>query len=234
MDQLEQAMANLEQTMAQLRSFPVLVPQTDFTEIDDDRTVQVEVNQAGTISAIKVLNGWEDRIETHQLPDRINQTLARATVRTMGIDPDDDFSNLPGLTDELPAIDGAVQVEVTEEDREAAAAFAEQRYAEFTGMVEYTSNHQEEILEDIQRRFDELDQVLANSPTRTEPKRYYSENRMVSLSGDGGGVGDVQISESWLSGSRSGLTITKCLTEALEQAPQSSSSFADVMNAFKL
>lgn len=233
MDQLEQAMANLEQTMAQLRSFPVLQPQTDFSEIDDQRSVEVIVDEAGNISAIKVLNGWEDRIPTEELTGRINQILARAMVRAMGIDPDDDYADLPDLSDEqLPTLDEATSVTVSADDKAAAAAFVDERYAEFVEMVEYTKNHQEEILEDIQRRFDELDSVLTESPM-TEKKRYYSENRMVSLTSDGAGIGDVQISESWLKGSRSGLTITQCLTEALQQAPQASASFAEVMNLFK-
>lgn len=233
MDELSQAMNLLEQAIADMRNMPTFQPQTDFTETDEDHTVEVTVDAEGKIANIRVFNGWEDRIEASMLADRINMTLGRANLRKMGVDPDfegPDGTEAPELIDlnQTPP-----QAEVTAEDRKAAQEMSEQSYAEFLQRVENTKRNRAEVMEDIQRKFDELDAVLAGAATPSEDQRYFSDNQMVSIESDGVSMGNVEIKDSWLNSPRSGLTVTQCLNEALQQVPQSGVNPSDFMNILK-
>lgn len=234
MDELDQALAQIAEAMAVVRDLPTLSPQTNFTEIDEDRTVEVVVDEDGKVTSIKVLQNWEDRISADMLADRINMTLGKAELRIVGVNPDGDDSATQIDPAEVELIDPRTpqDIVITQEDRHAAEEQADRSYDAFMARVEQTSKNREAVWEDIQRKFDELDEVLAEDEAPVD-ERYFSENRMVSIAGNGSMLGNVEITESWLASPRSALTITQALSEALAQVPQDGIRPNDLLGIFK-
>lgn len=222
---LESLQADLEQLTADMNQVASLfVPPTgEVTETDDLQVVTATVSPGLVVKAITVESRWDQKVTPEELVWRLNATLGRAMVRSMGFDPE--------LVPPDVVLDEEVApAPVTDADRAEAGRTlqaAEERMAAEAFRVRRDPYEAGQRVEGLLARIDgqlraaeAAERAAAEQEEPEEPERLYSANRMVSAVAMEGTVTEIEINLGWLRG-KSGAVVSQCLAEVVEQVPQS-------------
>ncbi len=226
MDKLSESIATLNRLSASLNP-----PEEDFVETDEDRVVSVESRPDGSLIAIKIANKWEETLEPEELAPRIEQVLAIAQMRAMGLG----MGELTGRDAiEAPQID-LEDVEPTAADRAAAQRASAASYEQFVAKVDQAMADEGATLERFYVGLEKLDAALARAEA-DEPEteeRIYSENHNVWAVITPGGLSGFGFKEGWLE-KQSATNLNICLAEIVAQLPATEGpALTDVMRQFK-
>lgn len=226
MDQLSESIATLNRLSNALNP-----PEEDFIETDEDKVVSVESRPDGSLIAIKIANKWDEKVEPEELSGRIEQVVAAAQLRAMGLGS----GALTGKDAiEAPDLDIS-NVQPTAADWAAAERLSAASYEQFVAEVDEAMADEGATLERFYNGLERLDEALnsVDAPQTEDEARLYSENHNVWAVATPGGLSGFGFKEGWLD-KQSATTLNICLAEIVAQVPAADGPpLADVLRQFK-
>ena len=239
MDELNQLMAELPQSISTLNKLSESLdpPTEDYTETDADRVVTISCRPNGALISIRIADNWRNKIEPDMLADRLNQTMAAAQLRAMGIGSveltgkgrsrDDDSASQERID--------LTSVQPTAADRKQAEQYAQRSYQEFVNRVDEAVRDEGAALERFYSGMDKLNRALADEvpDAADEEQHIYSENHKAWAVLTPAGVNGFDFKANWVK-NQTGITLTNCLREIIEQLPADETpALIESLRAFK-